>query len=58
MEGIALKDELMQADDLHPNEAGQPLLLDNVWPFLEPLLKRNVNVQRSAPVSGSGAAVR
>jgi acyl-CoA thioesterase-1 len=58
MEGIALNAELMQDDDLHPNEAGQPLLLDNVWPLLEPLLKRNVNAQRGAPVSGSSAAVR
>ena len=48
MEGVALNAELMQDDDLHPNEAGQPLLLDNVWPFLEPLLKRNVNVQQGA----------
>jgi acyl-CoA thioesterase-1 len=29
----------MQADGLHPNEAGQPLLLDNVWPTLVPLLR-------------------
>ena len=58
MEGIALKAELMQEDDLHPNEAGQPLLLDNVWPFLEPLLKRNVNVQRGTQASGNGVATR
>jgi len=38
--GIALSPELMQADGIHPNEAGQPQLLDNVWPVLEPLLKR------------------
>ena len=29
----------MQADGLHPNEAGQPLLLENVWPKLAPLLR-------------------
>ncbi len=58
MEGVALNAELMQDDDLHPNEAGQPLLLDNVWPFLQPLLKRNVNVQRGTQVSGSGVAAR
>jgi acyl-CoA thioesterase-1 len=30
--------ELMQADGLHPNEKGQPIILDNVFPGLEPLL--------------------
>lgn len=40
LEGVALDNRLMQADDLHPNEAGQPYLLDNVWPVLHPLLKR------------------
>ena len=38
--GIALSPELMQADGIHPNEAGQPQLLDNVWPVVKPLLKR------------------
>jgi acyl-CoA thioesterase-1 len=58
MEGIALKAELMQDDNLHPNETGQPLLLDNVWPFLEPLLQRNVNVQRGTQPVGSGQSSR
>ena len=39
MEGVALKESLMQADGLHPNAAGQPLLLDNVWRALKPLLR-------------------
>jgi acyl-CoA thioesterase-1 len=38
LENVALKPDLMQADGLHPNEQGQPLLLDNVWPTLLPLL--------------------
>jgi len=38
--GIALSPGLMQADGIHPNEAGQPQLLNNVWPVLKPLLKR------------------
>jgi hypothetical protein len=29
----------MQDDGLHPRAAAQPRLLDNVWPYLEPLLK-------------------
>jgi acyl-CoA thioesterase I len=35
---IALSPNLMQADGIHPNELGQPKLLDNVWPSLKPLL--------------------
>jgi acyl-CoA thioesterase-1 len=30
----------MQADGLHPNVQGQPLLLDTIWPYLMPLLQR------------------
>jgi acyl-CoA thioesterase I len=37
---IALFPNLMQADGMHPNEFGQPKLLDNVWPSLKPLLRR------------------
>jgi acyl-CoA thioesterase-1 len=29
---------LFQADRIHPREEAQPLLLDNVWPVLRPLL--------------------
>ena len=38
LEGVALNDTLMQADGLHPNAAGQPLLLDTVWAALLPML--------------------
>jgi len=37
---IALSPNLMQADGVHPNELGQPKLLDNVWPGLRPLLRK------------------
>jgi acyl-CoA thioesterase-1 len=40
LDGVAEKPELFQADQLHPAAAAQPLLLDNVWPVLEPLLRR------------------
>jgi acyl-CoA thioesterase-1 len=43
LENVALKSDLMQADGLHPNEQGQPLLLDNVWPTLVPLLRTQKN---------------
>ncbi|HLQ12205.1 MAG TPA: arylesterase [Steroidobacteraceae bacterium] len=39
LEGIAGRPALMQGDGLHPNERGQPILLDNVWPVLKPLLR-------------------
>ena len=37
---IALSPTLLQGDDIHPNAAGQPLLLENVWPTLKPLLHK------------------
>jgi acyl-CoA thioesterase-1 len=41
MEGVALNDELMQSDGIHPNAAAQPMLLDNAWPIInETLAKR------------------
>jgi acyl-CoA thioesterase-1 len=40
LEGVAMERSLMQADNLHPNERGQPRLLQNVWPKLRPLLRR------------------
>ena len=38
MEGIALNDELLQEDRIHPNAAAQPLLLDNAWPIIRATL--------------------
>ncbi|SFG90470.1 acyl-CoA thioesterase-1 [Neptunomonas qingdaonensis] len=38
LDGVALQETLMQSDGLHPNAKAQPLLLENVWPFLQPLL--------------------
>lgn len=40
LEDVALDESLMQPDGLHPNAAAQPLLLDEVWPELSPLLGR------------------
>ncbi len=37
---IALDPKLLQGDDIHPNAAGQPILLENVWPALKPLLQK------------------
>ena len=40
MEGIALNDELLQGDRIHPNAAAQPILLDNAWPIISATLKK------------------
>ena len=41
LEGIALDASLMQPDGLHPNAKAQPMLLEEIWPQLEPLLERD-----------------
>lgn len=39
MAGVALNDHMMQSDRVHPNAEGQPVMLDNVWPVLQGLLR-------------------
>ena len=38
MEGVALNEEFMQSDGIHPNAIAQPLLLDNAWPIINTAL--------------------
>ena len=38
MDGVVFVPGLLQADGIHPNEKGQPVLLENVWRVLEPAL--------------------
>ena len=40
IEGIPLQPELMQNDGIHPRAEAQSMILDNVWPILESLLKK------------------
>jgi acyl-CoA thioesterase-1 len=40
LDGIAFRPDLLQADTIHPNEKGQPVLLENIWEVLEPVLTR------------------
>ena len=40
MEGIALNDDLLQDDRIHPNAVAQPILLDNAWPIISATLKK------------------
>ncbi|WP_409079877.1 arylesterase [Pusillimonas sp. SM2304] len=38
MEGMAADRNLFQADGIHPNEQAQPILADNVWEQLGPMI--------------------
>ncbi len=38
MDGVALNDELLQEDRIHPNSEAQPILLDNAWPIIRATL--------------------
>ncbi|MBC7791871.1 MAG: arylesterase [Anaerolineae bacterium] len=38
LDKVALNPKLMQTDGIHPNSAGQPQMLENLWPKLKPLL--------------------
>lgn len=40
LDGVAQQPALFQADRLHPTEQAQAMLLDNVWPYLKPLLQK------------------
>ncbi len=40
LKGIAFNETLMQTDGLHPNAKAQPIILNNIWPSLNKLLKK------------------
>jgi acyl-CoA thioesterase-1 len=40
LDNVALHPELMQADNIHPNAAGQRIVFDNVWPVLSKILTK------------------
>lgn len=39
LDGVAEKNELFQADRMHPLAAAHPIILGNIWPHLLPLLR-------------------
>jgi acyl-CoA thioesterase-1 len=43
LKGVVDRSENFQADQLHPTAAAQPMILDNVWPTLEPLLRKRAS---------------
>jgi len=47
MEGVALNEELMQDDGIHPNEKAQPVLLENAWPAIQQALEASVTTAES-----------
>ena len=49
LKGIALSLDRMQPDGIHPNQSGQALLLDNVWPELAPLLRQRPHFRPFGP---------
>lgn len=38
MEGVAMNDDLLQPDRIHPNAKAQPILLENAWPIISATL--------------------
>ena len=45
LEGVGAVDGMMQADGVHPTQLAQPLLLENAWQGLAPLLMLENNSQ-------------
>lgn len=41
--GIENNPDMFQSDQMHPTQQAQPVLLNNVWPVLKPLLKRSAH---------------
>jgi acyl-CoA thioesterase-1 len=39
LDGVAQKPELFQPDRLHPLAQAHPIILGNIWPYLQPILK-------------------
>lgn len=39
LEGVAQKPELFQPDRMHPLAQAHPIILGNIWPHLQPILK-------------------
>ena len=40
LEKVALDPALMQEDGMHPNGAAEPIVLETLWSYLKPLLKK------------------
>ena len=49
LENVAGTEDFVQDDGLHPNAAGQPRILDNLWPAIEPLLGKTSSTATFVP---------
>jgi acyl-CoA thioesterase-1 len=49
LEGVSGNPQFIQDDGLHPNEVAQPLILENLWPAIEPLLQESRTAQMKSP---------
>jgi len=47
LDGIALNPDLMQNDGIHPRANAQLLILENIWPYLQPMLASQTSGTRS-----------
>ena len=56
LEGLQTRPDLFQADRIHPVAAAQPLLLDNVWPYLSRLLPASGTAAGAAVTGGASKA--
>lgn len=50
--GVALVPEMNGPDGIHPNAAGARRIADNVWPYLEPMLRSSASADGRAVRSG------
>ena len=41
IDGIPQQPDLMQNDGIHPKAEAQWMIVENVWPYLEPMLRKN-----------------
>lgn len=52
LQGVLGHRELNLPDGVHPNEAGQKVVAENVWQILEPLLSAATQTDSPAPTAG------
>ena len=38
LEDVALKEDMMQHDRLHPNAKAQPVIAEKIWAYVKPML--------------------